>query len=176
MSVVLHYEPKMQTCSCCGKVKSVTEFYAQAYTGLPSQQCKGCTLIKRRAERQKAKTGKFISKEKQREMKDIDYDNNDWKAALLHFEGHCAYCGRGEGRARDARFDREHFVPVSRGGETSRHNVGPACRKCNRGRGNAPLFPWFRKQEFWTHDQERKIVTWIGSEAAIKEGYYARRD
>lgn len=171
-SIRLHYEVKKQTCSCCGAAKPISDFYAQAYTGQPSMQCKECTLIKRRAERQRAKTGKFVSKEKQRSCAEgVTYDNDDWKAALLHFRGACCYCGRSEGRAKDARFDREHFVPISRGGKTERSNIGPACRKCNRGRGNQRLFVWFRKQAFWTAGAERKIVDWIGSTAAVEEGY-----
>lgn len=171
-TIRLHFEVKKQICSCCGVAKPISDFYTQAYTGIPARQCIACTLIKRRAERQNSRTGKFVSKEKQRSCtEEIMYDNEDWKDALLHFRGSCAYCGRAEGRAKDARFDREHFVPISRGGKTERNNIGPACRKCNRGRGNQQLFTWFRKQPFWTAGAERKIVDWIGYEAAVKEGY-----
>lgn len=173
-AVRLSYSMPTQVCSCCGVEKPLSEYYLAAYTGLPAKQCKECTLIKRRAERQAAKTGKFVSKEKLRNFGAVEYTNDDWKDALLHFRGVCCYCGRHEGRAKDARFDREHFVPLSRGGKTVRNNIGPACRKCNRGRGNAPLFRWFRSQPFWTAQQEALIVAWIGQEAATKEGYYAR--
>lgn len=171
----LSYRAPVQVCSCCGVEKPISEFYRESYTGLPTKQCKECTLIKRRAQRQAPKTGKFVSKEKLRGMEAVEYNNDDWKAALLHFRGVCCYCGRHEGRAKDTRFDREHFVPLSRGGKTVRSNIGPACRKCNRGRGNTPLFRWFRAQPFWTESQEQLIAQWIGEEAATKEGYHARK-
>ena len=104
-------------------------------------------------------------------MEEVDYWLNDWPDAMLHFHGECAYCGRTEGRAKADKFDREHFVPLSRGGRTERSNIGPACRKCNRGRGNKPLFTWFREQPFWSREREQRIAKWIGEEAAKLEGY-----
>lgn len=162
---------KLQQCSVCGVVKPVSEFYEQSYTGRPSGQCKECTLIKRRAQRQKARTGKFVAKERLRSFEPCEYTNEDWEAAMLHFRGRCCYCGRTEGRARSERFDKEHLIPLSQGGKATRHNIAPACRKCNRGRGNQPLFEWFRAQEFWTAEREKRLVDWMGSEAAAKEGY-----
>lgn len=128
-------------------------------------------MIKRRAKRQAPKTGKFVSKEKLRSMEAVDYTNEDWQAALLHFRGVCCYCGRPEGRAKDARFDREHFVPLSRGGKTTRYNIGPACRKCNRGRGNKPLFEWFLAQPFYDKERAQRIIKWIGVDASLEEGF-----
>lgn len=163
---------KLQMCSVCGVVKPVSEFYEQSYTGRPSGQCKQCTLIKRKAQRQKSKTSRFAARERVRSLGDTcEYTNEDWLAAMLHFRGRCCYCGKVEGRAKDAHFDREHLVPLSRGGKAERSNIAPACRKCNRGRGNLPLFTWFRAQEFWTAEREKRLVDWMGSEAAAKEGY-----
>lgn len=170
-NIRLHFEMPTQVCSCCKRRLPISAFYRAAYTDQPTGQCKECTLIKRRAQRQAPKTGKFVSKEKMRSMETIEYNNEDWKAALLHFRGVCCYCGRTEGRAKDARFDREHFVPLSRGGHTVRKNIGPACRKCNRGRGNRKIFEWYRKQEFWTNEREQLIVKWIGVDAALEEGF-----
>lgn len=167
----LHYTMPTKTCSCCGQELPVSSFYTEAYTGKPAGQCKECTLIKRRAGRQAAKTGKFVSKEKARTFEDVNYTNDDWRAALLHFRGTCCYCGRPEGRAKDTRFDREHFVPVSRGGKTVRSNIGPACRKCNRGRGNRPLFEWYLEQPFFDSERAQRIIKWIGVDAALEEGF-----
>ncbi len=167
----LHYEAPKQVCSCCGKELPLTEFYTQAYTGLPTKQCKTCINVKRSVVRNKAKHGKFVSKEKQRSMEAVDYELKDWKDAMLHFGGHCCYCGVPEGRSKSSKFDREHFVPLSRGGSTVRSNIGPACRRCNRGRGNKPLFEWYRSQETWSAEREAKIVEWIGTDNARKEGF-----
>lgn len=168
---VLHYTPKLYECSCCHEMKPACDFYKQAYTGIRYNECKTCNKIKRSVQRNRAKHGKFVSKEKRRSMEEVNYELKDWRDAMLHFGGQCAYCGRPEGRARADRFDREHFVPLSRGGRTVRSNIGPACRKCNRGRGNKPLFTWFREQPFWSSEREQRIVKWIGEDAARTEGY-----
>ena len=167
----LSYTPKLYECSCCHKKKPACDFYRQSYTGALSSQCKECTNIKRSVVRHKQRHSKFVSKEKRRGMEEVAYGLDDWRDAMLHFHGECAYCGRPEGRAKADKFDREHFVPLSRGGKTVRSNIGPACRKCNRGRGNKRLFDWFRQQSFWSREREQRIVEWIGEEAARREGW-----
>lgn len=169
--IKLNYTPKLYECSCCHKMKPESEFYRQSYTNELTSQCKTCINVKRSVQRHKAKHGKFVSKEKCRGMEDVNYDLGDWRDAMLHFGGCCAYCGKPEGRAKADKHDREHFVPLSRGGRTTRENIGPACRKCNRGRGNKPLFEWYRKQPFWTAEREEKIRQWIGDGNSDKEGY-----
>lgn len=167
----LHYTPKMIKCSCCGEVKPETEFYRQAYTNTPMGQCKQCTNIKRGVVRHKKQHSKFVSKEKIRAMEVTEYALNDWRDAMLHFHGRCCYCGRLEGRAKADRFDREHLIPLSRGGKAVRQNICPACRPCNRGRGNRKLFAWYREQSFWDAGRELAIVQWLGYDAAVREGY-----
>lgn len=168
----LSYNPPKQVCVCCGEEKPLTEFYRQSYTGEPTAQCKTCINVKRSVVRHKSKHGKFVSKEKIRDAGSaVMYDLKDWRDAMLHFGGGCCYCGVPEGRSKASKFDREHLVPLSRGGHVTRENIVPACRHCNRGRGNRKLFEWFRAQEFWTAVQEMKIVKWMGEEAARKEGW-----
>lgn len=157
----LQYTVAKRVCSCCGEAKNPCEFYTQSVTGLPTNQCKDCIKIKKRVERAKSKHGKFVSKEKCRGMEPVCYSLIDWRDAMIHFGGKCCYCGCSEGRAKADKFDREHLVPVSRGGKTVRNNIVPSCRRCNRGRGNRPLVEWFREQSFWTADRERRIREWI---------------
>lgn len=172
MTTKLHYEMPRRRCTCCGEEKPLSEFYRQSYTGEPTNQCIQCINIKRSVVRHKAKHGKFVSKEKIRDIgSQIDYTLEDWRAAMLHFRGQCCYCGVPEGRSKASKFDREHLVPLSRGGHVTRENIVPACRRCNRGRGNRPLFEWFRGQEFWTAEREARIVQWMGEEAAREEGW-----
>lgn len=45
----------------------------------------------------------------------------------------CIYCNRA--LTADT-ITVEHIVPVSRGGRTNKQNCKPACRACNRARGN----------------------------------------
>lgn len=49
-----------------------------------------------------------------------------WIAILDLFEHRCAYCGAG-----GVTLEKDHVVPVSRGGNHSEDNVVPACRHCN---------------------------------------------
>lgn len=150
-----------QVCSCCGETKPVTEFYAQSYTGLPSKQCKTCTNVKKSVQRHKAKHGKFISKERIRSCgEEPELTLDDWRDVMVYFKGCCAFCGRPEGRSKKDKHDRDHLVAISKGGRTVRTNIIPACRACNRGRGNQDWRTWFRKQPFWTPDQERRIAAW----------------
>ena len=150
-----------RTCTTCGSTKPITEFYQQSYTGQWSNQCKTCINVKRSVERNKAKHGKFISKEKIRAMETPDYALKDWKDAMVHFGGCCPICGVTEGRSKKSKFDRDHIVPISKGGKTVRNNVMPCCSKCNRGRGNKEIFEWFRKQPSWTEEREEKIRRWV---------------
>ena len=159
--VKLHYEPPRHTCSCCGKEKPVTEFYTQSITGLPTNQCKECINIKRACQRSRRKVSKFAAKERQRQCEDVTYTVADWQATMLHFGGRCAYCGKPQGRAKADQLDKDHVIACSKGGKTERHNIIPACRKCNRGRGNKDWKEWFRAQDFYSVEQEKLIDSWI---------------
>ena len=161
MTLDLHFTVATKVCSCCGKEKPLTDFYLQSYTGVPSNQCKECTKIKKSVVRQKTRISKFVSKEKIRNMEAVDYTLSDWRDAMIHFGGKCCYCGKSEGRSKKSRFDKEHFLPISMGGKTVRSNIGPCCPTCNRARGNKPLLEWYRQQEFWTQEREDRIKAWI---------------
>lgn len=170
--MVLNYTAPTYVCTCCGVAKERQEFGTQSYTGQRTNQCKDCINIKRGVKRHGKDHSKFVSKEKCRAFETPDYTISDWRDAMLHFGGKCCYCGKLQGRAKKDKFDREHFVPVSRGGKTNRHNIGPSCRACNRGRGNKKLFDWYRKQPFWDVHREERVFTWLPIEAARSEGFF----
>lgn len=162
MSIKLHYALPTQKCSCCGEEKPISEFYTQSTTGLPTKQCKVCTNVKRSCQRNKRKTSKFVAKERQRAMsKDINYTLSDWTESMIYFGGACAYCGQVQGRTKESQLDRDHVIPHSLGGKTEKHNIIPACKKCNRGRQNKEWKTWFRAQPFHTVEREKKIEKWI---------------
>lgn len=161
-TVRLTYKPKTYVCSCCGDEKPEFEYYRQSYTGLRNNECKLCTNLKRSVQRHKAKHGKFVSKEKHRSMIDeINYTLHDWKAAILHFRGECPICGKREGRSKKSKFERDHIIPLSKGGKTVRNNIMPCCARDNRARGNDDIFEWFRRQDTWTQEREDKIREWM---------------
>lgn len=165
----INYEVPKFKCITCGEEKPEVDFYTQAYVGTRTAQCRCCINIKRSVVRSKAKHGKFISKERQRGMEEPDFTLHDWKAAMLYFRGSCVYCGEPEVRTKKGRFDREHLIPISRGGKTDKKNIVPSCPRCNRSRGNKKLFVWFREQPFYNKEREDKIRNWIGADKCVSE-------
>jgi 5-methylcytosine-specific restriction endonuclease McrA len=73
-----------------------------------------------------------------------DTDNNrtlnaQSKFQILHRDNFkCRYCGAMPGSDQ---LEVDHLIPVSRGGSDSPLNLVAACKKCNRGRSDHPLFP-----------------------------------
>ena len=58
-----------------------------------------------------------LSKEKSGSMiTHVEYTLQDWRDAMLHFGGECPICGCKEGRSKDSKFDRDHIIPLSKGG------------------------------------------------------------
>jgi 5-methylcytosine-specific restriction endonuclease McrA len=58
-----------------------------------------------------------------------------WDAKLAEYEGRCAYCG-------DAATQRDHVIPLVRGGSHTLDNLVPACGPCNRSKGDKLLNEW----------------------------------
>lgn len=50
-----------------------------------------------------------------------------WQQRLAR--GLCYYCGR---KVPPAQLTMDHIVPLIRGGKTTKGNVAPACKECNR--------------------------------------------
>lgn len=166
----LTYTVVKYECSCCGELKVEADFYRESYTDRRTNQCKECINIKRRVQRHKSKHGKFISKEKIRGMEQPDFTLTDWREAMLHFRGSCAFCGKPEGRSRADKLDRDHLLAISRGGKTVRGNVIPACRVCNRGRGNRHWREWYQKQPFYTVERAQRLIDWENKFLGGKNG------
>ena len=66
----------------------------------------------------------------------LPYTARDWRRILHHYRHACAYCG-----SRD-RIEKEHVIPLSRGGIDSIGNVVPACFSCNRSKHAKLLIEW----------------------------------
>lgn len=49
-----------------------------------------------------------------------------WQAILAAFDHRCAYCG-----ASGVPLERDHRMPLHRGGEHHARNIVPACKPCN---------------------------------------------
>lgn len=55
---------------------------------------------------------------------------SEWTAIREAYDYRCAYCGESKPLEKD------HLVPLSRGGEHTLENVVPSCRSCNASKGN----------------------------------------
>jgi len=69
---------------------------------------------------------------------------------------HCAYCDKILLRA-----DKEHFIPLSKGGEFTINNVLPICKHCNSSKRDRDFLPWFKSKEFYSKKRERKIYKYL---------------
>lgn len=62
---------------------------------------------------------------------------DEWNAMLDEYDHRCGYCGVG-----GVRLDRDHIVPLSRGGRHDASNIIPACRSCNMRKGTRLPDEW----------------------------------
>ena len=60
----------------------------------------------------------------------------DWRAVVRRHGGLCAYCKTSPWTERD------HVVPLSRGGRHAIGNLLPACVSCNRSKGPRTITEW----------------------------------
>ena len=77
---------------------------------------------------------------------------DEWQKNLEYFDYSCAYCGSRENLTKD------HIIPVTKGGATSKQNVIPACLSCNSARSNREFTAWFKKQSFFTEEKLKRIM------------------
>jgi len=66
-----------------------------------------------------------------------DLTLEQWETIKAVFKNKCAYCGK-----RTSRLEKEHVIPLSKGGTLTLRNIVPACRSCNsRKSNNLPEIP-----------------------------------
>jgi len=55
-----------------------------------------------------------------------DFTTGDWNDLQIEHDYRCAYCGD-----QPERLERDHVIPLSRGGNHTKSNIVPSCRSCN---------------------------------------------
>lgn len=63
--------------------------------------------------------------------------SGEWLDILKEYDYKCAYCGCGFDE--NILPERDHIIPISKGGHNTKDNVVPACRSCNAKKGNKIL-------------------------------------
>lgn len=80
---------------------------------------------------------------------------SQWEDIKNTFDNKCAYCGKVE------KLEQEHFIPVTKGGEYTKHNIIPACRSCNSSKLNKDFFEWYPSHEHYSELRENKILSFL---------------
>lgn len=79
------------------------------------------------------------------------YTHREWLDTLEHFDNTCAYCGI-------EWYHRDHVVPLSKGGMNQRHNVIPACARCNTDKNRRLIEDWYPAMPFYDEARMNKIL------------------
>lgn len=73
------------------------------------------------------------------------FTERDWRRLKARYRGACAYCG-----VTGVPLQREHVIPLARGGAHGAGNIVPACARCNYGKAAGLAIEWItrlRKRE-----------------------------
>jgi 5-methylcytosine-specific restriction endonuclease McrA len=94
----------------------------------------------------KANPGKMIEMAQNRRARvrgaEGTFTEQEFKDKYIEYNGCCAYCGRPI--AYD-KVQRDHVVPLARGGNNFISNIVPACRPCNSMKGDRLIKPSLNK-------------------------------
>jgi 5-methylcytosine-specific restriction endonuclease McrA len=152
-------------CSVCGIEKEMTDYPKNGKDKQGNTRhrtdCKECYGITRRLTKRKSVT-KFLNNTKHRTGEIDTYTLDDWRDAMLHFRGACCYCGAKQ--SRRLRLTRDHVIPVSKGGGTTRKSIVPACQSCNSSKANKDMITWFKTKQFFDMGRLAEIITWCGGD------------
>jgi hypothetical protein len=102
-------------------------------------------------------TSKIAHKRRSLEKESItSLTTAQWKSCKKHFNNACAYCGS------EGKLTKDHFVPVSKGGDLVVTNVVPACVSCNSSKHAKDFFDWYPSYFRYNSARETKILKYLG--------------
>ncbi len=114
------HDQRVCTCLNCGQIYLPTP-YGRYATRTSSLLCSDCYTPELSAQAQRLSHHLQRAREANTEA---SLTIPQWHKTLEHFNSKCAYCG-GDYECI------EHFVPISRGGGTTKDNCVPSCNICN---------------------------------------------
>lgn len=139
----------MWRCVRCDTLYERTEenFYTAGETG-PNDglmcSCKSCHTQRTNQSRREAEN-----------QVESDLTAEEWEAIKDRFNHECAYCG-GSGD-----LERDHVVPLSKGGDTTASNIAPACETCNRSKSNKGVLEWWPQQGYYNQKRAERLARHI---------------
>lgn len=84
-----------------------------------------------------AKSLQLLRKARLRAVPVYRFSERDWCRLKARYRGCCAYCGRS-----GVPLQREHLIPLARGGSHGVGNIVPACAPCNYGKRTSLPIEW----------------------------------
>lgn len=94
--------------------------------------------------------------QKKRHNGESELTEKDWEFAIKYFNGRCAYCGEYISNPT-----KDHLKPLHDGGEMTRVNIIPCCKKCNSSKKDKEWLSWYQKQSFYSKERAQKICDYI---------------
>jgi 5-methylcytosine-specific restriction endonuclease McrA len=73
------------------------------------------------------------------------------------WDNKCGYCG-------EQATSLDHVIPRFKSGCSSRHNLIPACSRCNANKASTEMETWYRQQSFFTQARLDTIKDWMRPE------------
>jgi len=161
---------EVKFCSCCNEFVNLENYISKGY------KCRSCgkrSSNEYRNSEQGKRTKKEYAKKYYENNKERIYEyvykrfetsknlpfnftNKDWKETLKHFNNECAYCGD-----KNNNLQKEHVIPVSKGGGYVKTNIVPACPSCNMSKSNRYMEEWYEKKDFFNSGRLKKIHRWV---------------
>lgn len=83
--------------------------------------------------------------------------NKEWKVIKEDFDYKCAYCGQ------ERPLEREHFVPLVKGGHYTAKNIIPACRSCNASKNDSDFEGWYPDYVHYSSERNRFILEYLNN-------------
>jgi 5-methylcytosine-specific restriction endonuclease McrA len=108
----------------------------------------------------------FNSAEKRRNQKNgvaFDLANNVWEEIKIYFNMSCAYCG-----VSNRALQKDHIVPLSKGGPYSYGNILPACGRCNASKQDGNMESWYKAQPYYDDGKLERITEYVASGQNIR--------
>ena len=116
---------------------------------------------KKYRESPRGKIVKKISEEKRRSLKKqckATLTKEEWIKIKEDFNNRCAYCGK-----ETECLTMDHFIPLTKHGELTKENIIPCCNSCNSSKNNREFIEWYRKQLFYSRENETHILEFINN-------------
>jgi len=86
-----------------------------------------------------------------------------WEDIKTHFNHKCCYCGS------KSPLVREHFIPLSKGGEYTHNNIIPSCRSCNSSKSDKIFSSWYPKYKYYDKKREKFILNHLNYKGNIQQ-------